>query len=82
MSPEALLARIDPRACLDFLAHMVQHKSYTQTKGERELAGFMALGLDALLAPVPGGRVNAIGRWCGRRQKSSVQRPSRHQSGH
>ena len=70
MSPEALLARIDARACLDFLAHMVQRKSYTQTEGERELAGFMvreiqALGLDASLTPVPDGRVNAIGRWCG-----------------
>ena len=67
MSPEALLARIDARACLDFLVRMVQHKSYTQTEGERELAGFMvremqAVGLDASLTPVPGGRVNAIGR--------------------
>lgn len=70
MSPEALLAPIDTRACLDFLVRMVQHKSYTQTEGERELAGFMvremqAVGLDASLTPVPGGRVNAIGRWCG-----------------
>ena len=70
MSPEVLLARIDTRACLEFLARMVQHKSYTQTDGERELAGFMlqemqALGLDASLTPVPGGRVNAIGRWRG-----------------
>jgi acetylornithine deacetylase len=70
MSPDALLARIDRRACLDFLARMVQHKSYTQTEGERELADFMVrqmqtLGLDTSLTPVPGGRVNAIGRWRG-----------------
>jgi acetylornithine deacetylase len=67
---EALLARIEEKSCLDFLARMVQHKSYTQTEGEKVLAGFMvqemrALGLDAALAPVPGDRVNAIGRWTG-----------------
>ena len=71
MTPEALLARIDEKSCLDFLARMVQHKSYTQTEGEKVLAGFMvremqALGLDASLTPVPGDRVNAIGRWTGR----------------
>jgi acetylornithine deacetylase len=70
MTPEALLARIDEKACLDFLARMVQHKSYTQTEGEKALAAFMveemrALGLDASLTPVPGERVNAIGRWPG-----------------
>ena len=70
MTPEALLARIDEKSCLDFLARMVQHKSYTQTEGERTLAGFMvepmrALGLAATLTPVPGDRVNAIGRWPG-----------------
>jgi hypothetical protein len=37
---------------------MVPHNSYTQTEGERELAGFMAremqgLGLAASLTPVP-----------------------------
>jgi acetylornithine deacetylase len=67
---EALLAGIDEKACLDFLSRMVQHKSYTQTDGEKTLAGFMlremqALGLDAALTPVPGDRVNAIGRWAG-----------------
>jgi len=67
MTPEALLARIDQKSCLNFLAGMVQHKSYTQTEGERELASFMvrqmqALGLEAALTPVPGDRVNAIGR--------------------
>ena len=70
MSPEDLLARVDTRACLNFLARMVQHKSYTQTAGERELASFMvremhALGLEASLTPVPDGRLNAIGRWRG-----------------
>lgn len=70
MNPEQLLARIDERDCLDFLSRMVQHKSYTQSEGEKALAAFMvaemrALGLDAELTPVPGGRVNAIGRWHG-----------------
>ena len=77
MSPDDLLARVDARACLDFLARMVQHKSYTQTEGERELAGFMlremqALGLEASLTPVPGGRVNAIGRWRGAGEGKSL----------
>jgi len=70
MSPEALLARIDARTCLDFLARMVQQQSYTQTEDERELVSFMlremqVVGLDASLTPVPGGRVNAVGRWRG-----------------
>ncbi|MEQ9811884.1 MAG: M20 family metallopeptidase [Azospirillaceae bacterium] len=70
MSRKALLDRIDERACLDFLATMVRHKSYTQTEGEKALAGFMVermrdLGLEAELSPVPGDRVNAIGRWKG-----------------
>ena len=70
MTPEALLGRIDDKACLDFLARMVRHKSYTQTEGEKILADFMvqemtALGLEASLTPVPGDRVNAIGRWKG-----------------
>ncbi|HEV2302584.1 MAG TPA: M20/M25/M40 family metallo-hydrolase [Stellaceae bacterium] len=67
MTPQALLARIDERASLDFLARMVRMKSYSESEGERELAGFMAeamrgLGLEAALTPVPGGRVNAVGR--------------------
>jgi acetylornithine deacetylase len=41
MSPEAILARVD-KACLDFLAQMVRHKSYSETEGERQLAAFMA----------------------------------------
>jgi acetylornithine deacetylase len=70
VTPKELLARIDEKACLDFLARMVQHKSYTQTEGEKALAGFMvaemrALGLEASLTPVPGDRVNAIGRCAG-----------------
>lgn len=70
MTPEDRLARIDDAACLDFLSRMVQHKSHSQTDGERALAAFMvpamqALGLEAELTPVPGNRVNAIGRWQG-----------------
>lgn len=66
MTPEALLDRIDRAYCLDFLARMVQHKSYSATPEERLLAEYMAgqmaeLGLDAKLMPVPGERLNAIG---------------------
>lgn len=66
MTPEALLDRIDEAYCLDFLARMVQHKSYSATPEERQLAEYMAgqmleLGLDAELMPVPGERLNAIG---------------------
>jgi acetylornithine deacetylase len=67
MTPEEILARIDQDDCLALLSRMVQHKSYSQTPGERELAAFMAaemqkLGLEAELTPVPGDRVNAVGR--------------------
>ena len=67
MNPRELLARIDERASLDFLARMVRMQSYSESEGERQLAAFMAeemtaLGLEARLAPVPGGRVNAVGR--------------------
>ena len=56
---------------------MVQHKSYSQTDGERALAGFMrdqmaAIGLEAELTEVPGGRVNAVGRWRGAGGGSSL----------
>ena len=66
----AVLARLDEKACLDFLSAMVRHKSYSQTEGERKLAEFMAgsmrgFGLEAELQPVEGARVNAIGRWRG-----------------
>lgn len=68
MDRHALLARVDEKACLDFVSRMVRHKSYSETEGERALAGFMAdqmreIGLEAELQPVgEGGRVNAIGR--------------------
>ncbi|GLR77710.1 M20/M25/M40 family metallo-hydrolase (plasmid) [Azospirillum oryzae] len=70
MDTAEILARLDTDAALAFLSRMVQHKSYSQTEGERELARFMAasmsgLGLEAELTPVPGGRVNAVGRWRG-----------------
>ena len=70
MTEEQLLASIDEKTCLDFLARTVQHKSYSQTDGESALAAFMAhemqgLGLEASLTPVPGNRVNVIGRWRG-----------------
>lgn len=63
---EDILALIDEGESIDFLAKMVQHKSYTQTQGEVALATFMrdemaSLGLDAHLQPVVGERVNAIG---------------------
>lgn len=64
------LARIDNKACLDFLSWMARHKSYSETPGERELAvavaeKMRALGLEVELQPVEGERVNAIGRWRG-----------------
>lgn len=70
MTRDALLGRIDEKACLDFLAQMVQHKSYSQTEEERKLATFMAdemraLGLQSELTQVEGERVNAVGRWPG-----------------
>src|ERR1700728_4263127 len=70
MTAQDLLACIDEQACLDLLSQMVRHKSYSQTDGERALSAFMlhqmqTLGLEAALTPVPGERVNAIGRWRG-----------------
>jgi acetylornithine deacetylase len=70
MTPQELIARVDEKECLEFLATMVRHRSHTQTPGEGELAAHMAeqmkkLGLDAELAPFEGERVNAIGRWHG-----------------
>lgn len=66
MTPDEIVARIDRNACLALLSRMAQHKSYSQTPGEQELASFMAdqmraLGLEADLTPVPGDRVNAVG---------------------
>lgn len=70
MDRDALLARLDEKASLDFLAEMARHKSYSETEGERTLARFMVermrgLGLEAATQPVAGERVNAIGRWRG-----------------
>lgn len=68
MDPKSLVAQIDEKACLDFLSKMVQHKSHSETEGERELARVMAaemkaIGLDAELQPFDNGeRFNAIGR--------------------
>jgi acetylornithine deacetylase len=65
-----LAAKVDPKACLDILADMVRHKSYSETPGERVLAERMAdvmreMGLEVELQPVVGERVNAIGIWRG-----------------
>lgn len=70
MTQENKLPSIDDRFCLDFLAGMVRHKSYSETAGERELAAYMTqqmrdLGLDAEMTRVEGQRVNAVGRWRG-----------------
>ena len=67
MKAQDILARIDTAFCLDFLSRMVQHKSYSQTDGERTLAAWMAeqmrtIGLESELTPVEDQRVNAIGR--------------------
>ena len=67
MDPTELIHRIDEKACLDFVAGMARHKSYSQTDGERQLAVYMVermkeLGLEAELQPVEGERANAIGR--------------------
>lgn len=66
MNKDDLLARVDERACLEFLSKMVRHRSYSQTEGEKELAHYMVgqmreIGLDANLQDVPGDRFNAIG---------------------
>jgi acetylornithine deacetylase len=70
MNRNALLESLDEKAALNMLSQMVQHKSYSETEGERVLAAFMVdrmreIGLDADLSPVGGGRVNAIGRLTG-----------------
>ncbi|MEP1610674.1 MAG: M20/M25/M40 family metallo-hydrolase [Roseobacter sp.] len=67
MTGTDILDLIDVDSCFALLASMVQHKSYTETDGERELAGKMhdrmtQLGMDSELQPVAGKRVNAIGR--------------------
>ena len=70
MNRSALVARIDEKACLEFLSWMARQKSYSETPGERELAVAVAekmrsMGLETELQPVEGERVNAIGRWRG-----------------
>lgn len=71
MTDAQTLARdIDEKACLDTVAAMVRHKSYSETEGERRLAEWMVdtmkgLGLEAHLQPIEGDRVNAIGVWRG-----------------
>ena len=70
MTQQDLLARIDRQDCLDTLSAMARHKSYSQTEGEKILVADMArqmreLGLETELTPVPGDRVNAVGRWRG-----------------
>jgi acetylornithine deacetylase len=70
MQAKDILARLDTDFCLKFLSRMVQHKSYSQSEGERVLAGWMAeqmrgLGLEVQLTPVEGERVNAVGRLSG-----------------
>ena len=67
MTIDDILAHLDEDACLALLSRMVQHKSYSQTDGERVLVEFMAeqmrgIGLETELTPVPGGRINAVGR--------------------
>jgi acetylornithine deacetylase len=70
MDVQELSSLMAPKPCLDFLARMIQFKSYSGTPGEGELARFMvqamqALGLQAHLQEVEPGRLNAIGRWPG-----------------
>lgn len=70
MDTSALLANLDAEGALAFLSRMVAHKSYSETDGERDLARRMAeamrgIGLEAETTPVPGDRLNAVGRWHG-----------------
>ena len=85
MQAKDILARLDTSFCLKFLSRMVQHKSYSQSEGERVLAGWMAeqmrgLGLEVELTPVEGERVNAVGRLSGsghRDRDEQRERPDR-----
>jgi len=70
MTPHHTLPAIDEDACLDTLAEMIRHKSYSETEGELALvrwtvAEMARAGIRAEARPVPGGRLNAIGRWGG-----------------
>ncbi|SNB65955.1 acetylornithine deacetylase [Arboricoccus pini] len=65
-----LADKVDRQTCIDILADLVRHKSYSETPGERILAEHMAdimrnMGLEVTLQPVTGDRVNAIGIWRG-----------------
>ncbi|MFT8775238.1 MAG: M20/M25/M40 family metallo-hydrolase [Gluconacetobacter liquefaciens] len=64
------LAALDPDRSVTFLQKLVRCKSYSATDGERALVHLLAddisgLGLETSLIPVPGGRVNAVGRLSG-----------------
>jgi acetylornithine deacetylase len=66
----SLAHAIDEAACLDIVADMARHKSYSETSGERALVEHMVevmrnMGLETYLQPVEGDRVNAIGIWRG-----------------
>lgn len=68
--PLSLARNIDEAACLETLAGMVRHKSYSETPGERVLAENMVeimrgMGLEVELQTVEGDRVNAVGIWRG-----------------
>ncbi|WP_319520596.1 M20/M25/M40 family metallo-hydrolase [uncultured Martelella sp.] len=74
MDPKDLINRVDEKACLDFLSMMVQHRSHSETEGEKELAKVMAKELEALGVVSDlqafddgkgGTRYNAIGTWKG-----------------
>jgi len=70
MDHRKLIDSVDRQHSLNFLARMVRFKSYSNTPGELELAGFMAdsmrgLGLETELQPVETDRRNAVGRWRG-----------------
>jgi acetylornithine deacetylase len=78
MDPKSLLDRIDEKACLDFLSKMVQHKSHSETEGEKDLARWMAkelekIGVEAELQPFDEGRrFNTIGRLKGTGEGKSL----------
>ncbi len=71
MTDALMLARaIQEEACLQTLSEMIQHKSYSETRGERILAERMVeimseMGLEAFPQPLEGERINAIGIWRG-----------------
>ncbi len=77
MDINAVIAQVDERASLDFLAEMIRFKSYSATEGETALARFMVdamrrIGLKADEQWVEGDRYNAIGRLAGSGGGSSI----------